>query len=142
MQRPIAPGRFCSTLYALFDPGTRELIFSNAGMPLPLLMSRSGCRNLGDGGWPSGLLSGASYERHVVQLEAGDCVLFASDGLHELCNQQGIEFGANQLNEVWAECRHKSAQESLEFIFDHQVLFSDGHAPHDDITAVVLKVLS
>jgi sigma-B regulation protein RsbU (phosphoserine phosphatase) len=141
VQRPI-PGRFCSTLYALFNPDTRELIFSNAGMPLPLLLSRSGCRNLGEGGWPSGLLSGATYERHVVQLEPGDCVLFASDGLHELRNQQGIEFGDNHLNEVWAKCQDKSALESLDFIFDHQVLFSDGHAPHDDITAVVLKVLA
>ena len=38
VQRPL-PGRFCSTLYALFNPATRELIFSNAGMPLPLLAS-------------------------------------------------------------------------------------------------------
>src|ERR1700693_3846301 len=37
-QRPIQ-GRFCSTLYALFDPATHELRFSNAGIPLPLLVS-------------------------------------------------------------------------------------------------------
>ena len=139
-QRPI-PGRFCSTLYALFNPATRELIFSNAGMPLPLLVSRSGCRQLGDGGWPSGLFSGASYTRHVVQIEPGDCVLFASDGLYELRNPQEIEFGAAQLDDVWAQCRHKSASESVDFVFDRQVAFSDGSAPHDDITAVVLKVL-
>src|ERR1035437_3453287 len=101
-QRPI-PGRFCSTLYALFNPATRELIFSNAGVPLPLLVSRSGCRQLGDGGWPSGLFSGASYTRHVVQLDPGDCVLFASDGLHELRNRQEIEFGTAHLDEIWAQ---------------------------------------
>ena len=140
VQRPI-PGRFCSTLYALFNPATRELIFSNAGMPLPLLVSRSGCRQLGDGGWPSGLFSGASYTRHVVQIEPGDCVLFASDGLYELRNPQEIEFGAAQLDDVWAQCRHKSASESVDFVFDRQLAFSDGNAPHDDITAVVLKVL-
>jgi sigma-B regulation protein RsbU (phosphoserine phosphatase) len=140
VQRPI-PGRFCSTLYALFNPATRELIFSNAGMPLPLLLSRSGCRQLGEGGLPSGLLSGAHYARHVVQLEPEDCVLFASDGLYELRNREGIEFGAAQLDEVWAQCRHQSAPESVDFIFDRQLAFSDGNPPHDDITAVVLKVL-
>lgn len=140
VQRPI-PGRFCSTLYALFDPTTRELIFSNAGMPLPLLVSQSGCRRLGEGGWLSGLLSGASYERHLVHLDRGDCILFASDGLYELRNQQEIEFGTTQLDKVWIQCQHKSASESVDFVFDRQLAFSDGNAPHDDVTAVVLKVL-
>jgi sigma-B regulation protein RsbU (phosphoserine phosphatase) len=140
VQRPI-PGRFCSTLYALFNPATRELIFSNAGMPLPLLASQT-ISPLGDGGLPSGMFPGATYERHVVQLGPGDCVLFASDGLHELCNRQGVEFCTARMNEVWAQCRRKSATESVDFVVDRLLAFSDGAAPHDDITAVVLKVLS
>jgi len=140
VQRPIQ-GRFCSTLYAVFIPATRELIFSNAGMPLPLLVSRTECRQLGDGGLPSGMFAGATYERHVVELSPGDCVLFASDGLHELRNGEGVEFCTTQMAEVWAQCERKSAAESVDFIFDHQTAFSDGVAPHDDVTAVVLKVL-
>ncbi|MGD0467056.1 MAG: PP2C family protein-serine/threonine phosphatase [Terriglobales bacterium] len=140
VQRPI-PGRFCSTLYALFNPATRELIFSNAGMPFPLLISGAGCRPLGEGGLPSGMFPGTSYERHVVQLGPGDCVLFASDGLHELRNGEGVEFCTAQIEEVWAQCRCKSAIESVDFVFDRQLAFSEGNPPHDDITAVVLKVL-
>jgi sigma-B regulation protein RsbU (phosphoserine phosphatase) len=140
LQRPL-PGRFCSTLYALFNPDTRELIYSNAGMPLPLLVSGTRCRQLGEGGLPSGLFPGATYGRHVIQLGAGDCVLFATDGLHELRNQEGVEFCTNQLEQVWAQCGHKSAAESADFVFDRKLAFSDGSAPDDDITAVVLKVL-
>jgi sigma-B regulation protein RsbU (phosphoserine phosphatase) len=140
LQRPIE-GRFCSTLYALFNPATRELIFSNAGMPLPLLVSGAACRPLGEGGFPSGMFRGVTYGRHVVQLSPGDCVLFASDGLHELRNGEGVEFCTSQIEEVWAQCRHKSATESVNFVFDRQLAFSNGTAPHDDITAVVLKVL-
>jgi phosphoserine phosphatase RsbU/P len=140
VQRHI-PGRFCSTLYALFDPATRELIFSNAGMPLPLLMSGGICRKLGEGGLPSGMFPGVTYERHVVQLGPGDCVLFASDGLHELRNGEGVEFCNDQIEKVWAQCGCKSATESVEFVFARQLVFSEGTAPHDDITAVVLKVL-
>jgi phosphoserine phosphatase RsbU/P len=140
LQRPI-PGRFCSTLYALFNPATRELIFSNAGMPLPLLVSGTACQQLGEGGFPSGMFPGAAYGRHVVQLSPGDCVLFATDGLHELRNGEGVEFCTAQLEAVWAQCGHKSATESADFVFNGQAAFSNGHAPHDDITAVVLKVL-
>lgn len=140
LQRPIE-GRFCSTLYALFNPATQELVFSNAGMPLPLLVSGTTCRQLGEGGLPSGMFPGATYGRHVVQLSPGDCVLFASDGLHELRNGEGVEFCTSEIEEVWAQCHRKSATDSVNFVFDRQFAFSDGTAPHDDITAVVLKVL-
>lgn len=140
VQRPIK-GRFCSTLYALFNPVTRELIFSNAGMPFPLLISGAGCQELGEGGFPSGMFPGATYERHVVQLGPGDCVLFASDGLHELQNDKGVEFRTDQMEGVWAQCQSKSATESIDFVFGRQLLFANGNAPHDDITAVALKVL-
>lgn len=139
VQRPIR-GRFCSTLYALFNPATRELIFSNAGMPRPLLISAAGCRQLGEGGLPSGMFAGATYDRHHVQLGPEDGVLFASDGLHELRNADGVEFCNARMEEVWTECRRKSATESLDFVFDRRLAFCDGRRPDDDITAVVLKV--
>ena len=140
VQRSIR-GRFCSTLYALFNSATRELIFSNAGMPLPLLVSGAACRQLGEGGFPSGMFAGATYGRHVVQLSPGDCVLFATDGLHELRNGEEVEFCTTQMEKVWAQCGCKSATESVNFVFDRQMAFSGGSPPHDDITAVVLKVL-
>jgi len=139
-QRPIQ-GRFCSTLYAIFDPVKRELVFSNAGMPLPLLASGAACRQLGEGGLPSGMFPGSAYERHVVQLSPGDCVLFATDGLHELRNHDGVEFCTAEIAEVWAQCQDRSATESADFVFARQAAFSNGSAPHDDIAAVVLKVL-
>jgi phosphoserine phosphatase RsbU/P len=141
LQHPL-PGRFCSTLYALFNPATRELIFSNAGMPLPLLVSGTMCRQLGDGGLPSGMFPGAAYGRHVVRLRLGDCVLFATDGLHELLSPNGVEFCTTQLEAVWAKCGCKSATESADFVFEHLATFSNGVAPDDDITVVVLKVLA
>jgi sigma-B regulation protein RsbU (phosphoserine phosphatase) len=140
VQRPMS-GRFCSTLYALFNPATRELVFSNAGMPLPLLVSEKSYRMLGDGGLPSGMFAGSTYGRHGVQLDPGDCVLFASDGLHELRNRQREEFCTLEIMETRAQCGRKSAAESVEFVFDRQDAFSDGTAPHDDITVVVLKVV-
>lgn len=78
----------------------------------------------------------------MVQLDPGDCVLFASDGLHELCNPDGEEFCTSEITEAWEQCRHRSAMESADFVFNQQDAFSGGTTPHDDITAVVLKVLA
>jgi phosphoserine phosphatase RsbU/P len=139
--RPVA-GRYSATLYALFNPMTRQLTFSNAGLPHPLLVSESGCSLLGSGGFPSGLFPGATYDLHSVQLAAGDAVLFATDGLHELRDSHDQDFSWDKMGEIWRECRSKSAGESLDLIFEGAKQFSESGRQHDDITAVVLKVQS
>ena len=137
--RPIA-GRYCASLYCLFDPNTFELTFSNAGLPYPLLIGETGCAPLGDGGLPSGLFDGASYDQYKVRLFPGDAVLFATDGLHELENHQKEIFTYGRLPEIWQECRGRSAEESLEYLFEGVRTFLDGAQQQDDIAAVVLKV--
>ncbi len=56
-------------------------------------------------------------------------------------NPEGIEFSSTRMPELWAECRFQSATESLDHLFNGLQAFSNGTLAHDDITAVVLKVL-
>jgi len=137
--RPV-PGRYSSMIYALFNPASGLLSFSNAGVPLPLLVSAAGCRSLGEGGFPSAMFADASYEIHSVQLAPGDAVLFATDGLHEMRNEQDEDLSWGRLEEIWKQCRCKSADDCLDFLFEQVREFSASSGSHDDITAVVLKV--
>ena len=139
LQRPVA-GRYAATLYAVFDPNSLQLSFANAGLPYPLLVSACGCRPLSHGGLPSGLLPGASYDAHCVQLAPGDALLFATDGLHDLRDASGNDFSWDKLREIWEQCHRRSAKESLDFLFDEAARFSSNGHQDDDITAVVLKV--
>ncbi len=141
LQRPL-PGRFCSTLYALFDPSTLELAFSNAGLPLPLLASGNTCKLLGEGGLPSGMFPDAAYDQHTVRLSPGDSVLFATDGLHESRNREGAEFCTSEMAETWAQCGSKSASDSVDFLFNTLHSFSRNGSRNDDVTVVVLKILN
>jgi serine phosphatase RsbU (regulator of sigma subunit) len=137
--RPVR-ARYCATLYALYSPETCELSFSNAGIPRPLMVSAAGCRPLGEGGLPSGLFPGSEYETHTVRLAPGDLVLFATDGLHEMRNPAREDFCMERLYDVWAECRGRSAEDSLDYLFQGARDFSEGVNPHDDITTVALRV--
>jgi len=137
--RPVA-GRYAATLYAVFDPQSLRLSFSNAGLPYPLLVSASGCSVLNCGGLPSGLLPATNYETHSTQLSPGDGVLFATDGLHELRDLQGQDFSWERMGEIWRLCRGKSAKESLDILFAEALQFSSNGRQDDDVTAVVLKV--
>jgi len=137
--RPVS-GRYSATLYAVFDPVTLKLIFSNAGLPYPLLVTKSGCSQLGEGGLPSGLMLNSSYDLHRVQLAPGDAVLFATDGLHELRDRDNEDFSWNRLKEIWHQCWAMPAEASLDFLFDRAREFAEGGRQHDDITTVVLKI--
>jgi sigma-B regulation protein RsbU (phosphoserine phosphatase) len=139
--RPVS-GRYCATLYALFNPATLELKFSNAGLPYPLHASEHGCKAVGDGGIPSGLFPGSSYDVHSIKLSPGDTVLLATDGLHEMRNGKDEDFSWDKLSEVWHRCRGYSAEETLNFLFEGVKEFSSGGPQHDDITVVVVKVMS
>jgi sigma-B regulation protein RsbU (phosphoserine phosphatase) len=137
--RPV-PGRFSSTLYAVFDPASGELAFSNAGIPLPMLVSRDGCELLGIGGFPSAMFPVASYQTHRVRLLPGDAILLATDGLHEIQNDREEDLSAGKLEEIWKACRSKSADQALDFLFQEISEFAPAGRHHDDITAIVLKV--
>ena len=137
--RPV-PGRYSSTLYALFDPVSGELTFSNAGVPMPLLVSETGCRYLGEGGFPSGMFAEAAYQNHKVILLPGDTVLFATDGLHEMRNPREEDLSWGKLGEIWSACLGKSADEALDFLFAEVRAFSGDRRDHDDVTALVLRV--
>jgi sigma-B regulation protein RsbU (phosphoserine phosphatase) len=110
-------------------------------LPYPLLASKAGCSGLGQGGMPSGMFDGTSYEQHSVELQPGDSVLFATDGLHELRNLADDFLNDAELANWWHACREGSADESLNSLFDRARIFSNGNGQHDDVTAVVLKVL-
>ena len=140
MVRPVV-SRYCATLYATFEPATSTLTVSNAGLPYPLVASKTGCSELGQGGIPSGMFDGISYEQYSVQLEPGDLVLFATDGLHELRNLADDFLNDAELANWWQACRDGSADESLNSLFDRARIFSSGNGQHDDVTAVVLKAL-
>jgi sigma-B regulation protein RsbU (phosphoserine phosphatase) len=134
------PGRYCSVQYAVFDPKTQELWQANAGLPKPVIVAPSGCRELGEGGLPSGLFEGARYDQFGVKLAPGDAVLFATDGLADARNSNGEDFGMERLVETCARYCQEPAEILLNRLFAAVDDFCHGERQHDDMTAAVLKL--
>src|SRR5271155_5525948 len=125
MVRPVA-ARYSATLYATFDPKTLRLDFSNAGLPHPLVASPGRCKEVGQGGMPSGMFADVEYDQYSIQLSPGDTVLFATDGLHEMKNAQDSFLNAEELGELWRQCAKRSAGDSLDYLFSCMRAFSNG----------------
>src|SRR5215469_7441991 len=137
--RPIA-SRYCTTQYAVYDPVSRVICVANAGLPLPLHFSTRGCQAIGEGGLPSGLFDGATYEQYKVQLAPGDAVLFTTDGLSEAQDKNGEPLDMERLIELCAVLDYSSPEVFLRSLFDSVEEFNGGQ-PSDDMTAAVLKIL-
>ena len=134
------PSRYCAVQYGVFYPPTRQLWYANAGLPRPVHITAGGCRELGEGGLPSGLFPNTHYDPQTAQLNPGDSVLFSTDGLLEAQNSANEEFGVERLLEVCAGLCGQPAHIALERVFQAVDGFTLTAPQHDDMTAVVLKL--
>ncbi len=138
----VVPGRYCSVLYAVYDPSAREIRVASAGMPRPLRIRAVGCEEIGDGGLPSGLFEGVRYDQAATRLEPGDAVLFCTDGITDARDLAGDDFGHTRLQELCAPLAGLPAQEILTRLFARVDSFAADRLHQDDMTAAVLRVLS
>jgi sigma-B regulation protein RsbU (phosphoserine phosphatase) len=137
--RPVQ-SRYCACQYAIFDPATLRISVANAGLPLPLHLYPGGCSTLGEGGLPSGLFDAAPYEEFSFQLEPGDAVLIATDGLFEATDKCGDQLGMPRLSDLCAMLDYAKPDRFLRSVFRAIEQFTGG-AKSDDMSAIVLRIL-
>ncbi len=134
--------RFIAMLFAIYDAPTRRLTLSNAGGPYPLLVRDGHVVSIRLEGVPLGLLPGTQYDESALDLQPGDVVIFASDGIVESENAGQEEFGLQRLSALLSGI---SPEDSARAIADRILAETDHHsgadtAHHDDRTLVVLRV--
>jgi sigma-B regulation protein RsbU (phosphoserine phosphatase) len=136
----IAPGRFVSFFYCVYDACRRHLLYSTAGHNPPILVRRGGTTTrLNVGGAVLGIFPGGSYEQDDVRLDDGDRLVLFTDGITEVLNGDGVEFGEDRLLQLIADHRHLSAGRLQEVIVSAVRDFSGGTFD-DDATLIVLAV--
>jgi len=133
-------GHFITLTFALWEPKTKTLRVSNAGMPLPLLVRKGQCRPLRAEGVPLGLLEHTEYQEVSVGLEPGDLVAFFSDGIIEAVNRKHEEFGARRLENVLRQNAPRHPREIIDTLFEEIREFEQGRPTRDDQTILLVKV--
>lgn len=132
------PRRHAAVQYAVFDPRTREMQISGAGMPGPFQLSAGGCRILETQGIPPGLFDpSVAYETLRITIEPGDSVFFFTDGLSDAFDAEGESFGMERLQAICETEFHRPPSELLGHIFSAVDRFAHGRTQHDDMAAAV-----
>jgi sigma-B regulation protein RsbU (phosphoserine phosphatase) len=132
---------FLSAFYAVLNPVTGAIIYSNAGHNPPVLY-RAATQNfeyLTGKGIVLGLFEEITLQDLSAQMNPGDLLVFYTDGIPEAMSQQNEEFGEQRLCEaIWAH-RHGSAQQVKESIIEAVMLFTKNAVQSDDLTLVVVR---
>lgn len=136
--------RFVAATLAAIDTRNHILEIWNGGNPAPVFINDQGTvlhrwesRHL-----PLGILHKEQFESHTESFnwESGvGQLFFCSDGLLEAQDQAGTQFGAERMLQTLAsaapEARFTAILQALEAHLDK-------HGAHDDLTLIMIKVLS
>jgi sigma-B regulation protein RsbU (phosphoserine phosphatase) len=137
--------RYATLFYAEYDPRSRQLSYVNAGHNPPVILRKSGaaCQvlRLETGGPVIGILR-QCYQQESFPLEAGDLVVLFTDGVSESMNARYEEWGEDSLIEFAKTCHGLAAFEVMTRILAAAEAFAAGASQHDDMTLVVLRILT
>ena len=137
----IPPNMFVTCLYAILNPRTGRLRYANAGHDLPYQhhKGRPGdATELRATGMPLGLMPGMAYEEKEAVLEAGDSILFYTDGLVEAHDPEREMFGIPRLQAFIGA--HPGGAPMIDFLLEELARFvGDSWEQEDDITLVTLQ---
>lgn len=136
--------RFVTLFYSEYDPQSHRLSYSNAAHNPPLLWKakRDEILRLDTWGMLVGLDAETEYEEDSVVLEAGDTILYYTDGFTEAANPKGDRFDEENLVRAFENvCRRQAKpEEILNYMFDSVSSFIGPHKSNDDdMTLVVLQ---
>jgi phosphoserine phosphatase RsbU/P len=143
---------FITMTYAVLDLAIGEMTYARAGhTPLIYLSavdpSRLGAQVLVPNGMVLGLrIEGAAakfdelLEEKRIQLEAGDVIVFYTDGITEAMNSSSDLFGESRLSRIVEEHGHLESGELRERILREIEAFVGSADQHDDMTMILIKI--
>ena len=133
-------GRFMTACFATWQKGRQKLRVANAGQSQPLLYKGGRCDKIELTGFPLGIFEEVHYDEWSVTLEAGDILVFHSDGIAETTNSEGQFFGMTRLRKLIEQNHELTAAEIADLVLREVDWFAQSAPLSDDRTLVVLKV--
>lgn len=132
--------RYATFFYAVYDASRRVLRYTNAGHLPPFYVVGERVRKLEEGGMVVGLFDDCTYEQGEIQIEAGGLLVAYSDGLIELENVYGEEFGREGLLRELLRHRNDPVQQLAEALVQAAEEWAGTPEQADDMTVIVARM--
>jgi PAS domain S-box-containing protein len=136
---------YVTLLLALLDPARKTLVYASAGHIHGYALDGAGATRhvLESTSPPLGLFRDAAFAPSgELALAAGDLLLLVTDGLTEARNHEGEFFEAERVLGCVAQAREDDAARVVRRLYAAVSAFAAEEPLHDDVTAVVCRVLA
>ena len=133
-------GMFVTAVYAVANTRSGEVRLAAAGHPPALVVRQPGqVHPIRVGGMPLGILEGAAFNEHALQLQPREGIVLYTDGITEASDAAGEQFGPARLHAFLRQSQAPSAQ-LLIAALDEAVRTFVGAAPaSDDVAYLVIR---
>lgn len=135
-------GIYSTAIVGVFDKNNLTLTISNAGHYFPIILCKDGeivNEQEGARGIPIGIMENAVYKNTTYNLSDVKEICFFTDGILEMKNDKGEEFGINGLTEFINENSNKNKQETISNVTERINDFVNEKEKLDDILLVFIK---
>lgn len=130
---------YFTMIYGVVDAAERTIRLTQAGHPPAILLDLAGARELGDSGFPVGMLGGLEYEEIQASFAPGSRLILYSDGITECRNAHGEQFAQDRLLRH-VERQRESQLESVLSGLEAELRQWKGSAEFDDdVTLLALE---
>jgi sigma-B regulation protein RsbU (phosphoserine phosphatase) len=137
--------RFMTMHLSLIDGDSRTMRWASAGHdPAIIYDSTKGqFEETGRGGLPLGIVDEADYTDTIAgPFKPGQVIMIGTDGVWEMPNESGEQFGKERLREAIRESASGSAAEISTAIRKRLAKFQGTAKQVDDVTFVVVKIVA
>ncbi len=133
---------FVTASYAVFDLDRPSFVFSSAGHPPSFLYDKRKDEiiDLTAKGTILGAIDDITFGEREIELHSGDRLLFFTDGLLEVFNQNRDLYGINRLREDYKETCRMDGDKVFDYLIDKVKAYSGRKDFEDDVALVQVEV--
>ena len=142
-----AHGTITATVFVgVLHHGTRKMVYASAGHIPPIVtrwVNNEMKANILTCN-PSSSIGSADkpiYEDYTVELPADALLLIYTDGLSEVENPQGLQWGVRKLISVLRNCQSDTGETVRQKLLDAVMAFANGQELMDDMTYLTVRIL-
>ncbi|MBP9995760.1 MAG: SpoIIE family protein phosphatase [Lachnospiraceae bacterium] len=131
---------FATAFIGIYNPETREFVYSNAGHLPPYIISNKAKPLTSIQNLVLGLYPDEQYEEEKIRLDYGDIVFLYTDGVTEAINENKKFFGEKRLENIINEYVVSDEKNIVKYVYNDVVDFMGKAEQFDDITMLACVV--
>jgi phosphoserine phosphatase RsbU/P len=132
--------KYVTFFYGILNHQTHDLVYVNAGHCYPLIVKKNGkVDRLETGGMVMGFFDEVPYKAGHYRLEPDDLVILYTDGVSELVDSEGEEFGTDRIVDVLKKNQDESVSEIRDQLVRNLTSHRGEENQFDDLTLILLK---